>query len=327
MDEVTSTLVRKFKFKPKYIRKRKYMYICDTDKGTKVIRPVNYTPDKILFVHNIKQHLIKQGFSELDKYYISDEGLPYVINDDILYIMTDYIDLEECDLSDRNHSLKAIELLAKFHKLSQGYNNIDINNIENFDIENIFNKKIDFLVKMKKQVCKQKNLKDFELAFIKNFDYFYKNGVEAIEILNKYRYKELNKIANKNIMICHNKIKEENILIGQKSYLTQFENITIDHFIYDLASFIIRYIKKHQEDYLSLEEILITYSKINYIDGNTLPILYALIKFPNRYIDTCKSFFDRRRNFTPISIISDLENVLQLKDFQENYISKIKAIK
>ena len=325
MDEFTSTLVKKFNFKPKYIRRKKYMYICDTDKGIKVIKPVNHTPEKILFVHNIKQHLINQGFNQLDYYYTSDENLPYVINEDIVYIMTDYIDLEECDLSNKNHTKKAIELLAKFHKLSQGNNEqINTNNIEIFDIKELFNKKIDNLKRMKKQVSKQKNLSDFELAFIKTFDYFYKNGVQSLEILDKYKCEDLNKIAKKNIMICHNKIKEENILIGEKVYLTQFENITINHFIYDLASFIIRYIKKHTEDYLMLEEILITYSKINYIDGNILPILYALIKFPNRYIDTCKSFFERKRTFTPISISSDLENILQLKDFQENYISKIK---
>nr|WP_317359909.1 CotS family spore coat protein [uncultured Tyzzerella sp.] len=326
MDEFTSILVQKFNFKPKYIRRKKYMYICNTDKGTKLIRPVNIDTDKILFVHSIKQHLIKQGFNNIDCYYTSDENLPYIINENIIYIMTDYIDLEECDLSKESHTKNTIELLANFHKLSQGFKiNLHKENIYNLDIKNIFIKKLEILNKMKKTVSKQKKLTDFELAFIKTFDYFYKNAVESIEILNKYKYENLNNVAKKNIMICHNKIKEENILIGKKCYLTQFENITIDHFVYDLASFIIRYIKKHPEDYLKLEDILITYSNINYIDGSILPILYALIKFPNRYIETCQSFFERRRNFTPISISSDLENILYLKDFQENYISKIKC--
>lgn len=326
MDEFTSTLVQKFNFKPKYIRRKKYMYICNTDKGIKVIRPVNYTTDKILFVHNIKQHLIQQGFNQIDYYYMSEENLPYIINEDIIYVMTDFIDLEECDLSKGSDTKKAIELIANFHKLSQGFkfDNLD-KPIDCLDIKGVFLKKLENLKKMKKIVSKQKKLTDFELAFIKTYDYFYNSAIEAIDILEKYKYESLNKLAKKNVMICHNKIKEENILIGHKCYLTQLENITIDHYIYDLASFIIRYIKKHPEDYIKLEEILITYSKINYIDGNILPILYALIKFPNRYIETCQSFFDRRRNFTPISISSDLENILDLKEFQENYISRIKC--
>lgn len=325
MDEFTSTLVSKFNFKPKYIRRKKYMYICNTDKGNKVIRPVNLTTDKISFVHNIKQHLINQGFNQIDFYYLSDENLPYVINEDITYIMTDYIDLDECDLTDKYHIRKAIELIAIFHKLAQGFKGEMDKNLEGLDIKEVFNKKLASLLKMKKQASKQKKITDFELMFLRNFDYFYKNAVEAMEILERHKYENINKLALKNTMICHNKIKEESILIGHKSYLTQFENITINHFIYDIASFITRYIKKHPEDYLSLEDILITYSKINYIDGNILPILYALIKFPNRYIEACQSFFERRRNFTPISISSDLQNVLDLKDFQELYIKKIKC--
>ncbi len=338
MDDFTSTLVEKFNFKPKYIRRKKYMYICNTDKGVKVIRPINYTTDKILFVHNIKNHLIKQGFDQLDSYYISNENLPYVINEDIIYIMTDYIDLDECDLSNNKHTKKTIELLARFHKFSQGFNEDTKFKLDIFDIKQVFIKKIDNLIKMKKQANKQKKLTDFELTFIKTFDYFYKNAIDAVDILERYKYDNINKLGKRNLMICHNKIKEENILIGNKCYLTQLESITVDHFIYDLASFIIRYIKKHPEDYLVLEDILATYSKINYIDGNILPILYALIKFPTKYIETCQSFFERRRNFTPISISSDLENILYLKDFissdlenilylkdfQESYLSKIK---
>ena len=324
MDEFTSTLVRKFNFNPKYIRRQKYMYICNTDKGTKVIRPINYSADKILFIHNIKQYLISKGFTQLDNYYMSDENLPYVINEDIIYIMTDYIDLDECDLSDNIQLKKAIELLANFHKFSQGYRKDEKTCIETIDIKQDFNKKIEQLAKMKKQTNKQKKLTDFEILFIKSFDYFYKNAIEVIEILEKYKYENINNLAKKNVMICHNKIKEENILIGDKCYLTQLENISIDHFVYDLASFINRYIKKHTTNYLSLEEILSTYSKINYIDRSILPILYALIKFPSRYIETCQNFFQRKRNFTPISISSDLENILYLKDFSENYLDKIK---
>ncbi|WP_317367961.1 CotS family spore coat protein [uncultured Tyzzerella sp.] len=325
MDEVTSTIVKKFNFKPKHIYKNKYMYICNTDKGIKLIRPVNYTTDKILFVHNIKQHLIKQGFNQLDCYYMSQDNLPYVLNEDMIYIMTDYIDLQECDLSKSNDTKKAIELIANFHKLSQGYNTDNIKeDINTIDIKEDFIKKLDNLKKMKRTVSKQKKIMDFELSFIRTYDYFYKSAIESIDILEKYKYEDLNILAKNNVMICHNKLKEENILIGNRCYLTQLENITIDHYIYDIASFIIRYIKKHSDDYLSLEQILTTYSKINYINGSILPILYALIKFPTKYIETCQSFFDRRRNFTPISISSDLQSILDLKDFQENYISKIK---
>ncbi len=50
-------------------------------------------------------------------------------------------------------------------------------------------------------------------------------------------------------MICHNKLKEDNILINNNQiYLTNFEDIGTRHYIYDLASFINRYISKPEPD-------------------------------------------------------------------------------
>lgn len=325
MDEMTANLVREFNFKPKHIFKQKYMFICKTDKGTKMIRAVNQSTDKILFVHNVKEYLISTGFLELDKYYLSVDGNPYVINDDTIYVMTDYINFEECDLSCEVHLKKTIELLANFHKMVQGFNyNIDFDQIEFLDLASIFEKKINNLKKMKKLVSKQKNLTDFELRFIKNYDYFYKKASMSLDIILKHNYQAINKLARKSNMLCYNRPKEDAIFVGDKAYLTQMENIDLNHFIYDLARFLVRYIKKHNNNNTNLEEILTTYSKINYIDGSLLPILYALIVFPDRYIQTCQSFFERKRSFTPICISSQMDNIISLIEFEEAFLKKIK---
>lgn len=316
------------------------MYVCNTDKGTKLIKPLNCSIDKIIFINNLKSHLLEKGFDKIDSYYLSEEGLPYVLNNNTPYVMTDYMDFNECDLSNINNIKYAVMHMANFHKFSQGINldkNINIINIKNPNINNIcditdlvgskidkdLEKKLELLQQMKRKISKQKKLVDFEILFIKNYEYFYKNAVDALEIIHKYNFGNLEAVANKNIMVCHNKLKEENILINKNTYLTNFEYVTIQHFIHDLGSFINRYMRKQGNNCMTLEEIIHIYSKINYIDKKTLPILYALIKFPTRYIDSCEDFFKRRRNFTPISIINQVENVIELREFQDNYISKI----
>lgn len=325
MDEITLNLVKEFNFNPKSVFKQKYMLICKTDKGVKMIRAINQSTDKIIFVHNIKEYLINKGFKNLDKYYLSKEGNPYVISEDNIYVMTDYYPFEECDLSNKLHLEKSINLLANFHKLVQSFSyDINDDDIEFIDLAKIFEKKIDSLAKMKKLVSKQKNLTDFEINFIKNYNYFYQKANNSLEIILKYNYQNINKLARKNKMLCYNRAKEDAIFIGDNAYLTQMENLDLNHFIYDIARFLSRYIKKHKDNKTSLEEILTTYSKINYIDGNLLPILYALITFPDRYIQTCQGFFERRRTFTPISLSSQMDNILSLLEFEEEFLKKIK---
>lgn len=326
MDDFTASLIQEFNCKPKYIKKLKYMYICYTDKGTKLIKPISNSIENIQFIHKIKQHLKEQDFNNIDFYYTSKNGLPYVINQDITYVMTDYLDFEECNFGKENDILNSIKTIAKFHKFSQNSQKpLDENTIQFLDIKLYFEKKLEALKKLKKIVSKQKNLSDFDVNFIKNYNYFYENAVIAIEILKKYNYNIINKQACKKVMICHNKLKEESLLIAKNNiYISNMEYITIDHFIKDLSSFLIRYIRKHENNPLTLEKILNEYIKINHIDNYLFPILYAMLLFPERYIQTCESFYDRKRSFTPISISSQLENILSLKDYHINFISSIK---
>ncbi len=327
INDFISILVKQFGFKLRYVRKLKYMYICNTDNGLKLLKPLNCPLENIIFVNNIKNHLIQKDFNKIDSYYIAENGLPYVISDSTPYVLTDYIDYKELDLSDQQSVTDGIKNIANFHKLAQGYN-ITSNNAStntSINVSETFEKKLATLKQMKKKVSKQKSLVDFEVVFIKNYEYFYKNAVEAIEIINKYNINSLDTKANKNNMICHNKLKEDNILVNNNQiYLTNFEDIGTRHYIYDLASFINRYIRKQSVNCINMEDIIRVYNKINYIDKNNIPILYALIKFPDRYIDNCENFFQRRRNFTPICIINQIENIVELKDFQEEYIKNIK---
>lgn len=326
MDDFTASLIREFNFKPKYIKKLKYMYICYTDRGTKLIKPISNSIESIHFIHKIKQHLKEQGFNNIDFYYTSKEGLPYVINENITYVMTDYLDLQECDFGKKDDILKAINSIAKFHKFSQNSEKyLNEKDIRFLDIKQYFENKLETLIKIKKNISKQKNLSDFDVNFIKNYNYFYENAINAIEILEKYNYNIINKQACKKVMICHNKLKEESLLINKNNInISNMEYITIDHFIKDLYKFLIRYIKKHEENTLTLDTILNEYIKINNIESNLLPILYAMLLFPEMYIETCELFYNKKRSFIPISISTQLENILFLKDYHMNFISIIK---
>lgn len=326
MDEFTASLIKQFNCKPKYIKKLKYMYICFTDKGNMLIKPVSNSIENIIFINNVKLHLKQNGFKNIDFYYSANNGLPYVINENITYVMTDYFDFRECDFSNQDDILNSIKCLANFHKFSQNSTtNLNDSQIKFIDIKAYFQSKLQIFNKIKKTVSKQKNILDFDLHFIKNYNYFYENACKSLEILEKFNYASLNKIACKNVMICHNKLKEESILFSQNStFLTNMEFLSVDHFIKDIYKFLLRYIKKHSCCNLSLEKILCEYDEINSIDSNILPILYAMLLFPEKYIDLCQSFYEKKRSFTPISISSQMENILSSKQYHMDFISDIK---
>lgn len=328
MDEVNAQVVQGFSLKSKGISKSKYMYICKTDKGVKIIRPTATEQNKLLLISELQQHLIRNGFKNIDRYHTSVQNKPFYVYNGATYIMTDYIEYPESDLTNLSNVKNIILSVAKFHKLCQNVISSEDNYIEsNSDILNQYIKKTSRLKNLKKFASNQSHLSDFDVMFIKNFDYFYNEAYEACQLLKNSKYNYLMNTAQKNRMICHNCLKEENLLSSQDGiYITNFNNCTLNHFILDLCEFINRYIRKHGNDYYRISDIVELYDSVNPLNQNILEVLYALLKFPDKYIKICESYYNKRRSWTPNSVANRFELIIEQKKHHFEYIQELKTI-
>ena len=68
------------------IKANKGVYYLKTNKGERCLKKINYGPQKLLFVYGAKEHLIKNGFESVDRYFLNNEGEPYaLVNEDLNY--------------------------------------------------------------------------------------------------------------------------------------------------------------------------------------------------------------------------------------------------
>lgn len=325
LDEIINNIVEAFNLKAKTISKSKYMYICKTDKGVKVLKPVNISAEKIEFCHKVKESLYKSGFVNLDRFQLSVLEKPYHIYGNTPYVLTDYINYPETDLTNMYQIKEIITTLAKLHNISKNNKYYEeIPESETTDICSEFKKSLERLKVLKKFASNQKQLSDFDVMFIKNYSYYCNEASDSLNILEKSEFSNLQNEAYNKKMICHNSINEENFLISSNGlYITNFNLCSIDCSLIDLAEFITRYIRKHGEDYLSINEIIDLYNVINPINDNELKILYAIIKFPLKYINVCNSYYSRRRSLTPNSITNRLKTIIEKKEHQSEYIKPL----
>ena len=61
---------RQFNIKIETIKANKGVYYLKTNKGERCLKRINYGPQKLLFVYGAKEHLIKNGFKNVDEYFI-----------------------------------------------------------------------------------------------------------------------------------------------------------------------------------------------------------------------------------------------------------------
>lgn len=325
MDEISYQIVQGFNLKAKNIIKSKYMYICKTSTGTKVIKPTTAEQNNLIFAHNVKEYLYKNGFINIDRFYTSIQNKPFYIYNANTYVMTDYIDYPELDLSNSEQLKQTIKTMALFHKTVSSYK-ISESEIpaKTINIPVYYKKKFQKLNNFKKNINSQSHMSDFDVKFLKNYGYFCSEAQESLEIINSINCNKIFLNENKKY-ICHNQLKEENIPINNTIvYIINFNNCSNNHYILDLAYFINRYIRKHDENYVKLPKLLDDYSSINSLGNNECKALYALLKFPEKYIKICESFYSKKRSWIPNSVSNQLDVIINKKNHHKEYINCLK---
>ncbi len=325
MEEITQQLIDEFNFKAKSIRKSKYMYICRNEKEARAIKLSSQSPEQIFFVEAVKNNLIKNGFKNVDKYYISSQKKPFLSTENGNYVMTDYIDYQETDFSNINQMKQIIHAVGQLHRLGSGFEL----NCALFKEDSIlrlkFEKGIKKLKDIKKTICSQKKYSDFDIAFIKYYESYLNDALEALEILSDSKINQLVEESRKRHLFCHNALKEENILDSPKGiYFAGFDSAANQHYVFDLYQLIERYMRKHGENFLPLDAVLNIYFNSNEKDERIYPVLFALLKYPFRFIKICTNFYSKKRSWVPNSTKEQLDELLMLKDANKKYIQSLK---
>ena len=112
---------RQFDINIEVIKANKGVYYLKTNKGERCLKRINYGPQKLLFVCGAKQHLIKNGFKNVDDYYLNIDGEPYALVNEDLYTLSKWLGGRECDFHNIVEVRTAAETLAKLHEASKGY--------------------------------------------------------------------------------------------------------------------------------------------------------------------------------------------------------------
>ncbi len=319
MENLKQEVLKGFEINPKSIIKSKHSYICKTSGKTKVIQKAQASESALVCADKLKSELEKKGYPVYDKFYKSTQNLPYFALDGEKYIMTDFKDFSDSDFSDGNDVKKIIQTTALFHRISK---TINIEADTKTNILNIYEKQLANFKNIKKNISSKGSFSEFDVIFIKNYDYFLKKASNAMSLL-KDLFK--NPECSRNFeLLCHNNIKEETaVKYNGTTSLISFENVSKGLFISDFSDIINRYVRKHTPPALSFESILETYFKINPLSDTEIKILQAILKFPAKYMKICCDFYSKGMPFVPNSIINHLKCIISQKNIYENYTKYI----
>lgn len=325
---------RQFDLKIESIKPNRGVYYLKTNKGNRCLKKIDYGIQKLLFVYSAKEHLISKGFTGVDRYCLNIEGNPYALVNEDIYTLSGWIEGRECNFHENEDLMKASETLAILHENSKGYEPPENSKLKT-DLgrwPHLMEKRVRSFEKMRDMARKKSNKVQFDLNYIKNYDFFKQIGLKAIKILNTSEYLNLCKKTDNEKGFCHHDYTYHNIIIDNENQVNiiDFDYCKREIRMYDLSNYMIKVLKRCDWDIKYAKLIIDSYNKISRLEESEYRVLFAFLLFPQRFWRLSNRFYYNEVNWGQSTFNNKIQELIDerekfnkfIDDFKEMYNQK-----
>lgn len=303
--------------------------MVQTDKGLAIIKEVLREPDKILYIHNLKEYLFERGFDHLDRYMLSVYQLPFLFVDNRIFIMEKFINGRECSFTNPFDREKIVKALAHLHQAGKGYTpttgSAKRNNIGKWKKSN--RKKLDDLLEFKREAKGKRKKSRFDKLFLEDVDYYIEMGWRGFDTLNHSNYDEICKKAKKENLICHHDYTYHNLIIDANGSVNviDFDYSCHELPVYDLAALISKILRRYSYDIDMAFELIRYYNEILPLHQADYTLMLSLFEFPQKFWRIAERYYNGKTDWKEELFIDKYNDIVCVKAFQEDFIEAFRT--
>jgi CotS family spore coat protein len=319
---------RQFQIKIDIIKANKGIYYLKTNKGERCLKKINYGPQKLLFVYGAKEHLISNGFTNVDRYFLNIDGEPYALVNEDLYTLSEWLEGRECDFHNIEEVKIASATLAKLHEASKGYDPPENSKLKT-DLgrwPSLMEKRIKSLDKMRDMIRKKNNKSNFDLLYLKSMEFYKEIGRKALKTLKESSYEELCEITEAEKSFCHHDYTYHNIILDSDNNVSviDFDYCKREIRAFDISNFMIKVLKRCNWNLDFAIAIIESYNEVSKLREDEYQVLYAYLLFPQRYWRLANRYYYNEVNWGQNTFASKLESIINERD---NYLAFLDSFK
>lgn len=314
--DLESILVN-WRLKPIQAEKIKDVFKVKTNQGVKNLKVSPLKPNRLIFVHQAIQHLIKSGFTGMTPIIPAINQETYVSDGLYAYTLFDWIEGRQCDFANQRELVDATRVLAQMHRHTFGFVPPPHSNMRKQLGKCLDHFKERFYNLQEYQQTARRMPNDcFAQVYLENCDYFISLAAQAIAKLKASNYHELVIRAGIEEPFCYGDPAARNFILSPEGrvFLIDFDSCRLDMPIMDLVKFIRRVMKKHHWSYPTARVIMDAYQEVHRLSPDELGVIKAVFYFPQKFWRISTRYFHRHDDFYPDSLFRKLQKCLQNKE-------------
>ncbi len=302
--------------------KHRVVFKVTSDNNTYCLKKVYYDEENLLFVYSAMEWLYRHNV-KVPKLLPSNNNSRFIVYDNMLFILTPWVNGVKCDFDNEYHRKLSAETLAKLHKTTYNFVPIEgsLKRAGLDDYHNTVSKHFNEILNSANLAAYHKD--KFSKIFLDNLDYNLELAKHSLELSSSINISDLS------TSLCHGDYVNKNILIDNSTvWVIDFDKCKVDYCAHDIAYFLRRLLKRPDTNWdinLTLD-FLNNYMHLKPLNSSDLKYILAYLAFPQKYWKVSRDYYKNIKKCNKNSFISLFTKGLDRSYNQLEYINKMIVI-
>lgn len=300
--------------------KQRAVYRIDFKEKSYCLKKVYYNINDLLYVYSATEWLYRNNI-KVPKLLPTIDNNRFVSYQDMLFILTPWIDGDKCSFDNINHITIAVKKLARIHSISRNFQPIlgssQKKGFDDYYISTL--KHFQDLLQASNEAFKYKDT--FSKQFISSFDINLHLAKISLDITNKIDN------SNLSISLCHGDYVNKNLIFPSDldPWIIDFDKCKLDYCAKDLAYFMRRLLKRENTKWnIDLALIILnSYNTISQLTKSDLRYLISYICFPQKYWRISRDYYKNIYKCNKSAFLTLLSNAISKTDSQYEFALNI----
>lgn len=348
MEDRSQEVINKYNFTVFNTYRTRGALLLETNQGLKLLCNYEGSDNRLEFEDSLKKFILEQGYYFVDSYVRNDSGSIVTYNSmGDKYVVKDWFEGEECNLKKEDKIRLAAGNLAKLHCCMNGF--FMEGDLRQYGIQQslmeIFEKRTRELKRVKTYIRERKQKNNFEAAYLGVCEIFYKEALQAMELLNALPYEDMLKTAIHDGKVCHGCYTYHNVLVlnqvtmnealfhaaeirGQEKLVatTNFEKAVIGLQVTDLYQFIRKAMEKNDWNISIGNRIIEEYQRYRPMTKKEYKLLYILLLYPEKFWKITNFYYNNKKSWIPQKNVEKLLALEEQIPLKLRFMEKIKTV-
>lgn len=331
MSEKSTNVLEQYDFQLVRSMRGRGAMLCETDKGLMLLKEYGGSVLRLTLEDEILRSLEMSGM-RVDAYVKNrDEQLLSIDTDGTKYVLKKWHAGRECDVRNTAEILTAVRTLSELHaalrRAVTGLTEESRHELKRFAAPPLavtLDRHQHELKKVRGYIRSKQKKSEFELQVLKNFEEFYEQGKESLELLRSSAYEELKTQADGELRLCHGNYNHHNILIeGRAAAVVNFDKLSVDMQLVDLYLFMRKILEKYNWEARLGCQMLEEYQKKLELSCEEKEVLKYLFLYPEKFWKLVNHYYNNNKAWIPKKDLEKLDAVIRQSNAKKVCLEKM----